>query len=205
MQSAPADSISPSRRRPRLDSSSSSSSPAAISKRPRFSDMPVMASAKARGRFHETIDLTKTTAFQPYAGAKKLVIKNLRPPTSRDAQVAEYYARTDKELDGALESVFAGRKPDVPLERLYRGVEDVCRKGDPAKVYKLLKDRVEVHLQRVVHPRIQRDGGISNLDTLRSVLAEWKTWNTQTVCSAGVGLCAVHWLTAILGVDSIDI
>lgn len=166
--------------------------------------MPVMASAKPRGRFYDTIDLTNTTAFQPYTGAKKLVIKNLRPPTSRDAQVAEYYARTDKELDAALEAVFAGRKPDVPLERLYRGVEDVCRKGDPAKVYKLLKDRVEVHLQRVVHPRIQRDGGISNLDTLRSVLAEWKTWNTQTVCSARVGVRAVHWLTAILGVDPID-
>ncbi|KAJ3499961.1 hypothetical protein NM208_g17252 [Fusarium decemcellulare] len=62
-----------------------------------------------------------------------------------------------------------------------RGVEDVCRKGDPGKVYRMLKERIEAHLQRIVLPRIQRNGGTSDLDALRSVLAEWKTWNTQTI------------------------
>ncbi|KAJ4264872.1 hypothetical protein NW762_005115 [Fusarium torreyae] len=141
-----------------------------------------MATAKARGKLPETIDLTQQpSAFKPYAGAKKLVIKNLRAPTSRDAQVAEYYARTEKELESALAAVFSGKTPDVPLERLYRGVEDVCRKGDPAKVYQMLKERIDVHLQRIVLPRIQKIGRASNLDTLKSVLAEWKTWNTQTI------------------------
>ncbi|KAF5017968.1 hypothetical protein F66182_10077 [Fusarium sp. NRRL 66182] len=179
MQPLAAASTSPSRRRPRLDSSSSASSPlAATSKRPRFE----MTSAKARGKLPETVDLTQQpSAFKPYAGAKKLVIKNLRAPKSRDTQVAEYYARTEKELEGALEAVFAGRTPDVPLERLYRGVEDVCRKGDPAKVYQMLKERIDVHLQRIVLPRIQKSGRGSNLDILKAVLGEWKTWNTQTI------------------------
>lgn len=180
MQPLPSESTSPSRRRPRLDSSSSASSPfATASKRARFE----MTTAKARGKLPETIDLTQQpSAFKPYAGAKKLVIKNLRAPTNRDNQVAEYYKRTEKELDGALEAIFEGRTPDVPLERLYRGVEDVCRKGDPAKVYQMLNDRVDVHLQRTVLPRIQKNGRASNLDTLKSSLEEWKTWNKQTVC-----------------------
>ncbi|KAI8661580.1 CULLIN-2 domain-containing protein [Fusarium keratoplasticum] len=180
MQPVAVESNSPSRRRPRLDSSSSSSPPPiAASKRARFE---AMTSAKARGKLPETVDLTQPpSAFKPYTGAKKLVIKNLRAPTSRDAQVAEYYVRTEKELKDALDSVFAGKTPDVPLERLYRGVEDVCRKGDPAKVYRMVKDRIEAHLQRIVYPRIGRNGGVSNLDTLRSVLAEWKIWNGQTI------------------------
>ncbi|KIL84838.1 hypothetical protein FAVG1_12067 [Fusarium avenaceum] len=141
-----------------------------------------MTTAKARGKLPETIDLTQPpSAFKPYAGAKKLVIKNLRAPTSRETQVAEYYKRTEKELEDALVAIFDGRTPGVPLERLYRGVEDVCRKGDPAKVYQMLKERVEVHLQRIVLPRIQKSGRTSNLETLKSVLAEWKMWNKQTI------------------------
>lgn len=178
MQPLASETGSPSRRRPRLNSSSSASPPLATSKRARFE----MTTAKARGKHPETIDLTQTpSAFKPYSGSKKLVIKNLRAPTSRDTQVAEYYKRTEKELEDSLEAVFAGRAPNVPLERLYRGVEDVCRKGDPAKVYQMLKERIDVHLQRIVLPRIQKNGHASNLDTVKSTLAEWKTWNTQTV------------------------
>ncbi|PNY24029.1 Serine/threonine-protein kinase TEL1 [Tolypocladium capitatum] len=178
MPSAPGEAANPSRRRPRLSSSSS----AATSKRPKFADTPAMASARARGKLPETIDPTpRPSAFQPYTGAKKLVIKNLRAPNSCDAQVEEYYARTERELDGALGAVFAGGRPAVPLERLYRGVEDVCRRGNAEKVYTMLTTRVEAHLRTVVLPRIRRAGGNSNLEVLRSVLAEWKAWNSQAV------------------------
>lgn len=141
-----------------------------------------MASAKARGKLPEIVDLTqRPSAFQPYTGAKKLVIKNLRAPSHRDAQVAEYYARTEKELEAALEAVFTGRTADVTLERLYRGVEDVCRRGNADKVYCMLKDKVDLHLQKTVLPRINREGGLSNLGTLGAVLQQWKLWNSQTV------------------------
>ncbi|KJZ72870.1 hypothetical protein HIM_07814 [Hirsutella minnesotensis 3608] len=185
MQSAPIDTTNPSRRRPRLSSSSSSTatSPvAAASKRPRFADTPAMASARARGKLPETIDLTqRPSAFQPYSGAKRLVIKNLRSLSTRDDQVEEYYARTETELDDALSAVFASGRPAVPLERLYRGVEDVCRRGNAQKVYKMLTDRVEAHLRTGVLPRINRSAGNSSIDFLRSVLSEWKTWNAQAV------------------------
>lgn len=141
-----------------------------------------MATLRARGKMPDIIDLTeKPSAFQPYSGAKKLVIKNLRAPICREAQVEEYYARTEKDLEEALEAIFADRRPAVPLERLYRGVEDVCRRGGAAKVYRLLKERIDRHLQLVVLPRIRRTGGQSNIEMLRSVRGEWNVWNAQTI------------------------
>ncbi|OAA32060.1 ubiquitin ligase subunit CulD [Moelleriella libera RCEF 2490] len=141
-----------------------------------------MASVRARGKLPETIDLTRgPSAFQPYTGAKKLVIKNLRPPVNREARVEEYFARTECDLDEALRAIFADKRPAVPLERLYRGVEDVCRSGNAAKVYCLLKERIDTHLQNIVLPRIRRSGGQNDLDVLRSVRSEWKSWNAQTI------------------------
>lgn len=141
-----------------------------------------MASARARGKLPEIIDLTqRPSAFQPYSGAKRLVIKNLRAPGSRDAEVEEYYARTEGELDNAITAVFAGRRPTVPLERLYRGVEDVCRRGNAEKVYKMLAERIDAHLQTTVLPRIKRSGKSASIDVLRSVLGEWRTWSAQAV------------------------
>ncbi|KAI5459911.1 Cullin [Mariannaea sp. PMI_226] len=141
-----------------------------------------MASAKARGKLPQSVvDLTRKTAFQPYSGAKKLVIKNLRAPVSEDKQVADYYVRTKRELDSAVDAVLAGETPNVPFERLYRGVEDVCRNGDPGKIYELLRSKSEVHLKEVVLHRVLSKSDTSNLATLRSVLEEWNIWNTKTV------------------------
>ncbi|EGX89303.1 nuclear pore complex subunit Nup192, putative [Cordyceps militaris CM01] len=169
--------ISPSRRRPRP---ASSSSLASAPKRPKFGDA-AMASAKARGKLPEVIDLTeKPSAFQPHAGAKKLFIKNLRP-ASLDVRMEHYYAKTEEDLDGGLGAIFAGRKPAVPLERLYRGVEDICRQGNAEKIYRMLMKRVERHLHSVVLPRIVKVGDMPEVDILRNVLAEWKIWNHQTV------------------------
>jgi hypothetical protein len=198
MQPEYLDSASPSRRRPRLESSSSSSAarPLLGPKRQKLADTSkktpcpypssngtnMMATAKAQGKRPDTVGLTQPfSAFQPQTGARKLVIKNVRASGTRDAQKEEYYARTERELREALEAVFEGRRPAVPLERLYCGVEDVCRKGGAEKVYRMLRDRVEAHLQRVVLPRARRAGASSDIDMLRTVLAEWKTWNSQTV------------------------
>jgi cullin-4 len=141
-----------------------------------------MASAKARGKMPEVIDLTKRqSAFQPHSGARKLIIKNLRSPVNHDARIQEYYARTEKELEGALDAIFNSRIPAIPLERLYRGVEDICRKGNADTVYRTLKDKVDSHLKNVILPKIQSAAKMSNLDVLKRTLVEWKTWNSQTV------------------------
>lgn len=191
MQSMQADSSPSSRRRPRLDSSSGSSFSASSSpfqplKRPRFAAASAEAmqamSAKARGKAHDTIDLTRSSAFQPHNGAKRIVIKNLRQPgAAREAQVREYYAETEKILDDMLTVVLAGGKPPVPLERLYRGVEDHCRNGNAGKIHLVLRDRVDSHVSRVILPRVQRSGEGSNLNMAKQLLAEWHLFNAQIV------------------------
>jgi hypothetical protein len=181
MQPTAADPDSSARRRPRPDFTSSVSSP---TKRPKFTDpaAATMASSKARGKLPVRIDLAeRPSAFQPQMGAKKLVIKNLHTSSNRDDRIKEYYAKTHQELEDAVVAIFADKRPAVPLERLYRGTEDVCRKGNADKVYKMLQERIEAHLNRAVLPRIHRSGGGSNLGVLRCVLAEWKTWNGQMV------------------------
>ena len=39
----------------------------------------------------------------------------------------------------ALDAILAGRTPTTPFERLFRAVEDLCRKGDAGRVYRALK------------------------------------------------------------------
>lgn len=140
------------------------------------------ALAKGKGRLTETIDLTRSSAFQPNNGARKLVIKNLRThnPT-RDAKVAQYYEQTERELGAALDAILAGQKPAVPFERLYRAVEDLCRKGDAERVYRALKERMENHVYHQIMPRIKAEGGNSNYLTLKSLQAHWSTFNAQMV------------------------
>lgn len=189
---------SSSRRRPYPDSVSiSSASPppqaAALSTKRTRTEEPMAAVmdagpgglAKGKGRLAETIDLTRPSAFQPNNGARKLVIKNLRPHNpARDAKVAQYYQQTEAELVGALDAIFDGRKPPVPFERLFRAVEDMCRKGDAEKVYRALRDRLDSHVTRQITPRILAEGGNSNFLTLKSVQAHWSTFNAQMVRQA---------------------
>lgn len=138
-----------------------------------------MTTPRARGKLP---DSGRPQAFQPFSGAKKLVIKNLRAPSAaRDKQVEEYYAQTQTELEKALEAVFSAKRLDVPFERLYRGVEDVCRRGDADKVYRSLKLAMETHVQDVIQPRVQQNGGRSNYETLKCLLSEWQTFNSQMV------------------------
>ena len=197
MQSASTDPQTPSsssRRRPRHDSHTapapSSTAGGPSSKRPRF-DVDSMAttksvgsSARATGKLPEMADPARPSAFQPYNGAKKLVIKNLRTSnsTAQNVKAQEYYARIHRHLEASLEDGWAGNKPAVPLENLYRGVEDLCRKGDAEKIYGMLRRRMEAHVNKVILRRIERNGRNSDLEAARSVLLEWQAWNSQMVC-----------------------
>ncbi|KAK4174823.1 Cullin family-domain-containing protein [Triangularia setosa] len=117
-------------------------------------------SAKVQGKRPEVIDLTQSSSpgrpfnsssvgsgrpggisgLQPHLGPRKLVIKNLRSTTSTQKDGAdEYYSRTRNDLNNALGAIFAGRPTGQPMERLYRGVEDLCRNGEAEDLYNRLK------------------------------------------------------------------
>jgi len=125
-------------------------------------------------------------------GPRKLVIKNLRPASAARAQgVDEYFARTRAELDAALTAIFAGRTTAQPMERLYRGVEDICRKGEAAEMSDRLRARCETYLaSEAVLGGIAGIGGGINIAVLRAVLARWKTWSGQ--------LLVIRWIYSYL-------
>ncbi|KAI8235772.1 Cullin-4B [Colletotrichum sp. SAR 10_96] len=188
-----ADTNSPQRRRPRVDSDVSRSGSVAphqqlSSNRPspkRFKfgaeDPPNSnMSTKMKGKLPEVIDLTQSNSYKPYTGAKKLVIKNLRP-TAKNEQLEQYYKRTEQELLDALQDIFNGRKPQLPLERLYRAVEDICRRGNSndLQLYETLRRKCEEHLTGTVLRSIKAHGGNTNVEMLRSVLKHWRVWNGQ--------------------------
>lgn len=190
-----ADTNSPQRRRPRVDSDVSRSGSVAphqqlSSNRPspkRFKfgaeDPPNSnMSTKMKGKLPEVIDLTQSNSYKPYTGAKKLVIKNLRP-TAKNEQLEQYYKRTEQELLDALQDIFNGRKPQLPLERLYRAVEDICRRGssNDLQLYETLRRKCEEHLTGTVLRSIKAHGGNTNVEMLRSVLKHWRVWNGQIV------------------------
>jgi cullin-4 len=125
------------------------------------------------------IDLTLPSNFQPYAGAKKLVIKNLRTTSRQD--LVEYYNKTWTELDDALTSLFEREEPAMPLEMLCRGVEATCRHGRAEKLFVHVKERCKSYLEKQLLPVLEEGGGPSNVDALRTVHKFWTIWNEQSV------------------------
>ncbi|KAK1637241.1 Cullin family protein [Colletotrichum phormii] len=192
--SAPvSDNNNPLRRRPRQDSDVSRSGSVAPhqqqSNRPspkRFKfgadDPPPhnTMSIKMKGKLPEVIDLTQSNSYRPYTGAKKLVIKNFRHSATNE-KLEKYYERTEQELVDALHEIFSGRKPKLPLERLSRAVEDICRRGQDSdlQLYETLRRKCEEHLTQDVLRSIKSRAGNTDSDMLRSVLEHWRVWNGQ--------------------------
>lgn len=134
------------------------------------------------GKRPEIVDLTNPkppSAFQPHKGAKKLVIKNLRT-TSRTNELEKYYNATRQELTDALQAIFEQKQPRQPLERLYRGVEDLCRHGASKELYETLRGQCDTYLNYHLHRAIVAEAGASNIDLLRSTYKHWVIWNAQS-------------------------
>ncbi|KAH8801580.1 Cullin family-domain-containing protein [Xylogone sp. PMI_703] len=125
------------------------------------------------------IDLTTAPSnFQPQAGAKRLVIKNLRRTPVKDAD--QYYERTWSELDSALTSIFNQKQPNSPLEVLCRGVEAICRRGRAEALFKHFKQRCDDYLKLQLLPVITREAGSDSTSTVRAVLGYWTRWSEQS-------------------------
>ncbi|KAI8964120.1 Cullin-domain-containing protein [Daldinia sp. FL1419] len=144
------------------------------------SDPVVPRMSKVAGKWPKVVDLTKSpTAFQPHKGAKKLVIKNLRT-ASRSSDLQKYYDATRNELLEALQAIFEQKQPRQPLERLYRGVEDLCRHGVSRELYETLRERCETYLKNDLQRSIVTESGSSNIDVLKSTYKHWVIWNAQS-------------------------
>ena len=120
-------------------------------------------------------------ALHPAGGPRKLVIKNLR--VSRDNRALEdYYDQVWAELDNALTDIFASRQPRIPFERIYKGVEDICRKGEASKLADVLSKRCQKHLEGDVYDTVSHASSFSpddNITALDAVSSAWQTWSQQ--------------------------
>ncbi|RDW63037.1 cullin family protein [Aspergillus mulundensis] len=118
--------------------------------------------------------------FTPHTGAKRLVVKNLRtgPRLNQDS----YFDRVWNQLDAALTAIFGGGKPEISLEELYKGAENVCRQGRAAVLSRRLQERCREHVTGKLHDSlVDKAQMASNVDTLRSVVEAWKVWQSMLV------------------------
>ncbi|KAL4802067.1 Cullin family-domain-containing protein [Aspergillus unguis] len=118
--------------------------------------------------------------FTPHTGAKRLVVKNLRtgPRLNQDS----YFDKVWGQLDAALSAIFAGGKPEISIEELYKGAENVCRQGRAAELSKRLQERCRGHVTGKLHESLAGKAQVgTNIEALRSVVDAWKIWQSMLV------------------------
>lgn len=118
--------------------------------------------------------------FTPHTGAKRLVVKNLK--TGGRLNRDSYFDKVWGQLDAALSAIFSGGKPEISLEELYKGAENVCRQGRAAELSRRLQERCREHVTGKLHDSLVDKARMgSNIDTLRSVVEGWKVWQSMLV------------------------
>ena len=121
---------------------------------------------------------SRTVAFAPHQGPKKLVVKNLRTAPRSDPE--QYFEKVWGQLDISLTAIFKNEKPPCSLEELYRGAENVCRQGKAAETYKRLRERFTNFMSQTMREELKsKAAGSSDIDTLKAFVEAWTKWSTQ--------------------------
>lgn len=124
--------------------------------------------------------INRPSNFTPNTGAKKLIVKNLRPTSKLDQD--QYFEKIWGQLNSALTAVFTNQKPVPSLEELYKGVENVCRLDKASILADRLRLRCESHIRDTVRVVLQqRVSGNSDVDFLKAIEAEWFDWTSRLV------------------------
>merc|ERR1712045_937941 len=77
-------------------------------------------------------------------GARKLVIKNLKP---KPVLPENFQAKAVDKLQNAVKAIQTAQPIDASLEELYQAVEALCSHGMASEVYAQLKALIEAHVQ----------------------------------------------------------
>ncbi|KAK3111468.1 hypothetical protein LTR53_013255 [Teratosphaeriaceae sp. CCFEE 6253] len=115
--------------------------------------------------------------INPHTGAKKLVVKNLKPNSSWDSKA--YLEKIWGQVDAALAVIFKDGKDGFSKEDLYRGVENVCRQNGASTLFSRLESRCRQHIERDMRDPLLRKASSDNVTVLKAVLAEWAQWKEQ--------------------------
>ncbi|KAJ5897983.1 hypothetical protein N7504_008271 [Penicillium tannophilum] len=118
--------------------------------------------------------------FNPGAGPRKLVVKNLR--TGPRANHEPYFNKIWTQLDGALTDIFEDKKPNISLEELYKGAENICRQDGATMLAKKVQDRCKAYVAGKLRDNlVTRTGGGTDVDTLRAVIEAWSSWHSRLI------------------------
>lgn len=188
---------SPISKRRRADASPSPPPPASSTARLAASDMYSFSSRSPPANGNGVIDLTNGTSpsspqarrpnglvkgrsgINPHAGAKKLVVKNLKPSTNWDSKA--YLEKIWGQLDEALARIFKDGHDGFSKEDLYRGVENVCRQGGASTLFSRLEGRCRAHVERDTSESLLAKANNDNIHVLRAVIEQWARWKEQMV------------------------
>lgn len=124
----------------------------------------------------------RPNVFAPQNGTRKLLVKNLRTTTKTDPD--RFCSKTNVELDEALTAIFAGQRPELSNEELYRGAENICKLGRAEGLAKNLSERCYTQVLEGIKKPLLAEADKSNVEVLRAVLSAWATWKKQTVWSS---------------------
>lgn len=129
----------------------------------------------------DTVYLSKH--FQPQAGIRRLVIKNLRKAPC--SNIKHHFEESWTEVSSALMAVLDGQKPQQPLDRLYRHAEDICRNGQGEELFHHLNKQCTAYLQNTLLTYLSSkiQPGSSTIQTLQVLRSGWQTWNSRIVSS----------------------
>jgi nuclear pore complex protein Nup205 len=119
--------------------------------------------------------------FQPQAGIRRLVIKNLRKAPC--SNIKGHFEESWTEVSNALMVVLDGQKPQQPLDRLYRHAEDICRNGQGEELFHHLNKQCTAYLQNTLLPYLSSkiQPGSGTIQTLQVLHSGWQTWNSRAV------------------------
>lgn len=94
-----------------------------------------------------------------------------------------YIDKTWAQLDAALSAIFDGQKPEISLEELYKGAENICRQERAALLAKKVQERCKDYVAGKLRDNlVTRAGGGTDVDTLRAVIEAWSVWHARLVC-----------------------
>lgn len=93
-----------------------------------------------------------------------------------------YFDKTWAQLDAALSAIFDGQKPEISLEELYKGAENICRQERAALLAKKVQERCKDYVAGKLRDNlVTRAGGGTDVDTLRAVIEAWSVWHSRLV------------------------
>lgn len=121
----------------------------------------------------------RSGGINPHVGAKKLVVKNLKPSSTWDSKA--YVEKIWSQLDAALVNIFNDRHDGFSREDLYRGVENVCRQGGASTLFSRLQARCRTHVEKDLRDPLLQNVASDNVAVLRAVLGQWIRWKAQMV------------------------